>query len=219
MSSPTVQVFQPGIDGRRDQHRHVGLAAGRRKRARDVAHRAVLVPAPDDQHVLGEPAFAVRLVAREPQRQAFLAEQRVAAVAGSDRPHGVLFGKVHDEAPVGAEIAERVKAAGEVVGVAEMIERGLSDARHDAHVQDDVAAVGDLDADLRIRRSGRAHQERHDEHRASLHGAGEQRRQLLARVRPAPSSCWSGPRRLALCVLTNVRCSVRATSCGALRWR
>ena len=90
----------------------------------------------------------LRLIAREAQREAFLAEQRVAAIAGSDRPHRVVFGKVDDEAAVGAEIAERVQAAREVVGLAEVIERDLPDARHDAHVQHDVAAVGDLDADL-----------------------------------------------------------------------
>ena len=38
----------------------------------------------DDQHVLGEPAFAARLVAGDAQRVAFLAEQRVAAVARAE---------------------------------------------------------------------------------------------------------------------------------------
>ncbi len=58
----------------------------------------------------------------------------------------------------------------------------LADARHDPHVQDHVAAVGDLDADFREPRSRRAHQKRHHEHRAALHRAVEQRRQLRARL-------------------------------------
>ncbi len=41
-----------------------------------------------------------------------------------------------------------MQAAGEVVGVAEVIERDFAHARHDAHVQHDVHAVGDLDADF-----------------------------------------------------------------------
>ena len=61
-----------------------------------------------------------------------------------------------------------------------MIERDLADARHDAHVQDDVAAVGDFHADLRIRRSGRAHQEGHHEQGAALHRSAEERCQLVA---------------------------------------
>ena len=38
----------------------------------------------EDQHVLGEPAFAARLVRGDAQRMALLAEQRVAAVAGAE---------------------------------------------------------------------------------------------------------------------------------------
>ena len=71
----------------------------------------------------------------------------------------------------GLEIAERVQAAREVVGRAEMIERDLPDARHDPHAEHDVPAVGDLDADLREARSRRAHQERDDVHRPPLHAS------------------------------------------------
>ena len=58
MSSPIVQTFQPGIVLRRDQHREVGLAAGGRERRGDVMHFAPRALDADDQHVLGEPAFA-----------------------------------------------------------------------------------------------------------------------------------------------------------------
>ncbi len=116
--------------------------------------------------------------ARQPERHALLAEERVAAVARADRPDGVPLGEVHDEAALGAEIAERVQAAREIVGAAEMLERDASHARHDAHVEHDVLAVGDLDADLREPRSLRSHQEGDDVHRAALHAALEERRQL-----------------------------------------
>ncbi len=75
-----------------------------------------------------------------------------------------------------------MQAAREVVRLAELLQRNLSDARHDAHVQHDVTAVGNLDTDFRIRRSGRAHQERHHEHGAPLHRPLEERCQPGARV-------------------------------------
>jgi hypothetical protein len=40
------------------------------------------------------------------QRVAFLAEQRVAAVAGADALDKQLLREVHDEAPLGVEVAE-----------------------------------------------------------------------------------------------------------------
>src|SRR5690606_4036045 len=64
----------------RDQHREVRLAAGRRERGRDVMRLASRVLDADDQHVLGEPALVTRLPARDAERVALLAEQRVAAV-------------------------------------------------------------------------------------------------------------------------------------------
>jgi len=41
-----------------------------------------------------------------------------------------------------------VQAAIEVVRVAEHVQRDATHARHDAHVEDDVDAVGDLDPDF-----------------------------------------------------------------------
>ena len=63
-----------------------------------------------------------------------------------------------------------------------MIDRHLSDAGHDPHVQDDVLAVGDLHADFREPRARRTHQEGDDVHRPALHCASVKRRELLARV-------------------------------------
>ena len=70
----------------------------------------------------------------------------------------------------------------------------VAHARHDPHVEDDVDAVGDLDADLRVigDPSG-PHDVRDDVHRAALHRARRRACPAWRRRRPAPSSCWSGP--------------------------
>ena len=81
-SSPS----SPSKPLRRDQHREVGLAAGAGKRRGDVASSPVGRRDAEDQHVLGEPALVAAHHRRDAQREAFLAEQRVAAVARAERP-------------------------------------------------------------------------------------------------------------------------------------
>jgi hypothetical protein len=166
----------------RDEHRQVRLAAGARECGRDVRRAAARLLDADDQHVLGEPALAAGHVARDAEGEALLAEERVAAVAGADRPDEPLLREVHDEAALGVEVAERVQALHVVVGGAQPVERRLSHARHDPHVDDDVGAVGDLHADLAVGRGDRPHDVRHHVHGAVLHGALEQRADLLLRV-------------------------------------
>ncbi len=78
----------------------------------------------------------------------------------------------------------------EIVGVAELVERGLAHPRHDSHVQHDVEAIGQLDANLRQRRPERAHHVGQDVHRAPAHRAVEPSAQLrvsLDRVGPVVS--------------------------------
>ena len=128
-----------------------------------------------------QPSLRPSQLARR-KRHALLPEQRVAAIARSDRPDRILLRKMDDEAAVGTEVAEGVQAAREVVRIARWSSATLPDARHDAHVQDDVLAVGDLDADFGEPRSRRAHQERNHVHRPALHGALEERGQLRARL-------------------------------------
>ena len=67
--------------GGRDQHRKVGLAAGRREGAGHVVQLALRALEADDEHVLGQPSFGARLVRGDAQCMAFLSQQRVAAVA------------------------------------------------------------------------------------------------------------------------------------------
>src|SRR2546425_13144401 len=48
-----------------------------------------------------------------------------------------------------------------------------ADARHDAHVDDDVSRIGELHSDLRHGRANRSHAERQYVHGSSLHRAVE----------------------------------------------
>ena len=126
------------------------------------------------------------MVAGDAQREALLAEQRVAAVAGADAPDRVLLGEVHDEAALRARGRRASAGPGTKSSrAAELVEGGLAHARHDAHVGDDVGAVGDLDADLAERRAERAHDVRHDVHRPALHRARRRAGPTLARAPPA----------------------------------
>jgi hypothetical protein len=135
-----------------------------------------------DQHVLGHPALVARERRRDPQREALLAEEGVAAVAGADAPDCALLREVHDEAAVGREVAERVEPGHEVVRAAQLVERGLAHARHQAHVRDHVRAVGYLVAHLAEGRSKRAHHVGDHVERPALHRPVEERKHALARV-------------------------------------
>ena len=123
-------------------------------------------------------------IGADAQREALFPEQHIAAVAGADRDDRVVLRKMADEAALRIDIEQqwtpRLKSASLV---AELIERDLAHARHDPHVQHDVDRVGDLEADLGQRRTGRAHEVRHDVHRAPAHRAFEQAVQLRIHLR------------------------------------
>ena len=121
------------------------------------------------------------------QREALLAEQRVAAVAAavatrSRGPRGSgrctsssgLQGHGTSVSPSAERRADGVHAGHERAVGAERVEHGRAHAGHDPHVDRDVGRVGDLDADLRDRRTERAHAERDHVHRAAPHAAVEQ---------------------------------------------
>src|SRR5437867_1187297 len=61
----------------------------------------------------------------------------------------------------------------------EAVQRDLTHAGHDAHVGDHVWAVGNLDADLGVRRGDRAHDVRDDVHGSALHRVLEEWPDLL----------------------------------------
>jgi hypothetical protein len=95
MSSPIVVTFQPSMPAggisiaklvfrrRSGTPRDIVLAALRRRHA-------------EDQHVLGEPALVASHRRGDPQREALLAEQRVAAVARAVAPDLLRFRVVDD---------------------------------------------------------------------------------------------------------------------------
>ena len=133
--------------------------------------------------MLGHPAFVARLHARDAQRVALLAEQRVAAIARAVRPDLARLGEMRDvfilvagPRHVGGRgrrqrVADGVHAAHEVLAVAERLPDRVADARHDVHVGDGIGAVSDHDADAGDRRADRAHRVRDHVHGAARHGA------------------------------------------------
>ena len=158
--------------------------------------------------MLGEPALVAAHHRRDAQREALLAEQRVAAVAGAVATRsrasrgsgrctcgpcctatGTSFCPAASGAPT--ECTQGTNAPSSP----STSQRRAPHARHDPHVGDDVGAVGDLDADVRDVAADRAHRERHDVHRAPAHAAVEQSAQRLPHLRRARPSCWSARRR------------------------
>ncbi len=109
--------------------------------------------------MLGHPAFVARDVGSDTQRKTFFAEKRVAAVTGAVRPNFARFGKVDDvlflvAGPgdvflAGSErSADGVHARDDAGTFIDFIENTLADTSHNAHVDDDVGRIGELDADF-----------------------------------------------------------------------
>ena len=145
MSSPSVQIFQPGCDAGGISIARLVLPHADGKRAGDVVRLALGVFHADDQHVLGEPAFLSRLVAGDAQRVALLAEQGVAAVARADALDREFFGEMHDQASLGIQVAGRVQSLDEMAVTLDTRERRSTHARHEFHIDDDIRAVGNFD--------------------------------------------------------------------------
>ena len=102
--------------------------------------------------MLGHPAFVARDVGGDAQGEALLAEQGVAAVAGAVGPDLARLGKVDDvlfvvAGPGNILLARRKRRADGVhagndalVALVDLLEDRQADARHDAHVDDDISA-------------------------------------------------------------------------------
>ena len=223
MSSPTVQTFQPSKRFRRNHHREIGFAAGAGKRRGNIGLFARGIFHAEDQHVLGHPAFIARDVGGDAQSKTFLAEQRVAAVAGAVRPDLARLGKMNDvffrvAGPRHVFLAGRKRRAHRVharnharIALINFLKYRQADARHDAHVHDDVRRIGKLHADLRHRRADRAHAERQHVHRAALHRAAEEAFSFL-RISKGSSQLLVGPALSFESEQMKVRSSTRATS-------
>ena len=144
-----------------------------------------------DEHVLGQPArLAVACCGvthrrGDAQRQAFLAQKGVAAVAGAVGPDLAGFREV-DDVLLGVagpgdfldafeqRHADAVNGRHEGTVSTQHVPHGLAHAGHDAHAGNHVGRVGQLDADLRDLAAQRAHGEGHDVHGATLHAALEE---------------------------------------------
>jgi hypothetical protein len=85
-----------------------------------------------------------------------------------------------------------VHAGHEFAVGAEHVEHRLAHAGHGAHVDHDVGAVGDLDADVGDRRAERAHGEGDHVHGAAAHAALEQAVQRF-RILAGSSQLLVGP--------------------------
>ena len=118
--------------------------------------------------------------AGDAQREALLAQQRVAAVARADAPDELLLGEVQMKRRSGERSPSECRPLTNSPSAPSCASAALAHAGHDPHVGDDVRAVGDLDADLGERRAERAHHVRDDVHRAAAHRAVEQRARPFA---------------------------------------
>ena len=157
---------------RRNEHREVGLAAGGRERAADIPDFALGVLHAENEHVLGKPPLFAAQRGGNAQREAFLAEQRVAAVAGVDGHDKVFLREVRNITLVGVELGLGVETLYEVRRIAERFIDLRADARHDRHAADNVDRVGDLHAVLGKRRADRTHRVGDNVHRPAAHAPG-----------------------------------------------
>ena len=158
---------------RRDKHGEVGLSAGAGKGGGDVLDAAFRILHAHDEHVLGQPSLLLAEVTGDAEREAFLAQEDVSAVARADAPDRVVLGEMEDQPPLDVEIGFAVQAFGELAAGPQLLEHGVADVRHDPHVQHHVDAVGQLDADLAEGRADGSHREGDDVHRPAAHGAVE----------------------------------------------
>ena len=124
---------------------------------------------------------------------------------------------MRDEPAVGIDIQHAVQAAIEIVAVAELLVGDLAHARHDAHAQHDVDGIGQFDADLGERRTGRPHEIRNDIHRAAAASRRRTARRSLAYIAFGAIQLLVGPASSCIGVQMKVHCSTRATSLGLER--
>ena len=144
--------------------------------------------------MLGHPALVASHRRGDPEREALLPQQGVAAVAGAVGPDLARLGEVSDVLLVaagpghvlhafGERHSHRVQA-GHVLPVStQYFERAGSHPRHDPHRHGHVGRVRELDADVGDRGPERAHRERHHVHGAAAHRAAEEVGERIAHLR------------------------------------
>ncbi len=174
----------------RDQHGEIGFAAGRRERGGNIGFLSPRRLDAEDQHVLGQPALVTRHGRGDAQGKTLLAEQRIAAIARTKGPDFARFREMTDVFCFVARpfdvllacferVADAVQAGHELAVAAELVEHGTTHAGHDPHVDHDIGAVGNLDADMGDGRADRSHRERNHVHGAATHATLEQAAQSV----------------------------------------
>ena len=156
--------------------------------------------------MLGEPALVAGDHRRDAQREALLAEQRVAAVARAVRPDlAASRGSARSTSRRGCTATATSASPGSsgapsecTHGTKSPSSPSTSSAAWPARVmirmrQRDVGRVGDLDADVRERRAERAHAERDDVHRAAAHASPGRARASLVRISAGSIQLLVGP--------------------------
>ncbi len=210
-----------------DQHGQVGLAARRGEGAGDVADLAGRRGELEDEHVLGQPAVVAGHDRGDPQGEALLAEQGVAAVARTVGPDLAGLGEVDDVLVVGVARPRDVGLA-LASGSPTECRQGTnspsvpSTSRAPRPIlvmmrmrHGHVGGVGQLHADMGDLRAQRAHGERHHVHGAPPHRPPEQAGEDRPASRPGRASCWWVRRRPRSTEQMKVRSSTRATSPGS----
>ena len=232
MSSPIVVTLPAFEAGGRNQHREIGLAACARetprrrsasrrpatsRRGSACARRASLRrgPSPTRCAARGISCRAARC-RRSPSRSSRSRALRESGRCTCSTDCTATARRAHRRASgTPTECTHGTNAP----SVPSTSYTARSHARHDAHADDDVGAVGDLDADVRDRTAERSHRERHDVHRASAHAAVEQARAACARIFAGATQLFVGPASSSRSLQMNVRSSTRATSDGSERAR
>ena len=190
----------------------------RRESARDVAHLALGILQSQNEHVFGKPSFFPAEVAGQAQRHAFLPEKSVAAITRADRPYRIFFRKVNDEAAVGAEVAEGMQTPREVAGRVQMVERDLP-TRVMMRMFRTTYLLSVISTPTFENREPGGPIRKGTTYIVRPFMAPLKSGVSLARESAGDIQLLFGPASSCCSVLMKVRCSVRATSWAALRWR
>ena len=180
-----------------NKHGKVGFAAGRRESTADINFFTRGGFDAQEQHVFGHPLVLTSNGRSDAESKALLAEQSVAAVTGTEGPDFLGFREVADvfffvagpgnvnftgfqrgtdcvEAGNERTVAVALRVAAALGFVFEALENFSANLGHNAHVHDNVGAVGDFDADFGEGGIKRAHAEGDDVHGTTLHAAFEE---------------------------------------------
>ena len=142
---------------RRNQHRKIRLAAGRRERRRNIGDLALGILDAQNQHMLRHPALLTAQIGCDAQRKAFFAQQNVSAVTGVHGNDGVILREMAYVALFLIDLAFAVQSAHPLGIIAQNIPNRLANTGHDRHVQHNVDGIRQFNADFCQRRTNRAH--------------------------------------------------------------